>query len=186
MAVRFQTKRLRCQTACGKRTVARARCLLQHWVVPTQTRPSFSLPLRPHAISMGLVLAGQQPARTRLQPQAFFAGNEEMHPVRAQLRALSERAPSQLTVRHVPPYDADGPRQFAPAHVPFERLAEWAILLDAPGGGWSGRLKFLPLLQRPLIVLDRAAWGWADGALLEPYVHYRPVRQQVEKGAGPL
>jgi len=40
-------------------------------------------------------------------------------------------------VRHVPPYDTDGARQFSAEHVPFARLAEWAILLDVPGGGWS-------------------------------------------------
>lgn len=126
-----------------------------------------------------LLLAGQQPPARPLRPQAIFVGNENMHPVRPQLRALAAARPNLLDVRHVPPYDADGARQFPSEHVPFEKLAEWSAILDAPGGGWSGRLKFLPLLQRPLLVLDRAAWGWADGAVLEPYTHYRPVRATI-------
>jgi len=126
-----------------------------------------------------LLLAGQRPTAAPLRPQAVFVGNELMHPVRTQLRSLAQQWPAWLDVRHVPPYDADGARQYSAEHVDFPRLAEWAILLDVPGGGWSGRLKFLPLMQRPLLVLDRAAWGWADGAALEPYAHYRPVRAAI-------
>jgi len=109
-----------------------------------------------------LLLAGQRPTAAPLRPQAVFVGNELMHPVRTQLRSLAQQWPAWLDVRHVPPYDADGARQYSAEHVDFPRLAEWAILLDVPGGGWSGRLKFLPLMQRPLLVLDRAAWGWAE------------------------
>lgn len=126
-----------------------------------------------------LLLAGQQPPVRPLRPQAVFVGNENMHPVRAQLRALAAAQPGLLDVRHVPPFDADGAREFPSEYVPFEKLSEFSAILDAPGGGWSGRLKFLPLLQRPLLVLDRAAWGWADGHVLEPYTHYRPVRASI-------
>ena len=97
-----------------------------------------------------LLRAGQLPPPAPLRPRAIFVGNEQMHPVRPQLRTLAKQWYKWLDVRHVPPYDADGARAFAPEHVPFARLAEWAVLLDVPGGGWSGRLKFLPLLQRPL------------------------------------
>ena len=109
-----------------------------------------------------LLRAGQLPPPAPLRPQAIFVGNEQMHPVRPQLRTLAKQWYKWLDVRHVPPYDADGARAFAPEHVPFARLAEWAVLLDVPGGGWSGRLKFLPLLQRPLLVLDRGMQIWSS------------------------
>ena len=40
-----------------------------------------------------------------------------MHPVRPQLRALAEANPAYLEIRHVPPFDADGSREFAAEHV---------------------------------------------------------------------
>ena len=84
-----------------------------------------------------LLLAGQSPTAAPLRPQAIFVGHEGMHPVRPQLRLLAQQWPAWLDVRHVPPYDSDGARLFSAEHVPFARLAEWAILLDVPGGGWS-------------------------------------------------
>ena len=69
--------------------------------------------------------------------------------------------------------------------MPFHNLSRWRILLDLPGGGWSGRLKYLPLLARPLIVVERPAWGWADGVALKPYTHYRPVAARTFFGRTP-
>lgn len=115
-----------------------------------------------------LTASGRRPASF---PQAFFAGDLSFHPTRLWLSELAELWPDQLEVRHVTsPQD--------PEHVHFSEFARWSYLIDMPGGGWSGRLKFLPFLRRPLIVVDRPAWGWADGQL-EPFKHYRPVRMRV-------
>ena len=65
--------------------------------------------------------------------------------------------------------DAAGGVVDAGAAVPFADAAQWEVLLDVPGGGWSGRLKFLPLLGRPLVVIDRREWDWISGAVLRPY-----------------
>ena len=84
------------------------------------------------------------------------------------MQEVAAEFPDALDVRHVTAGAGTG--------VPFAEFARWSVLLDLPGGGWSGRLKFLPFLGRPLVVLDRAAWGWAEGSQLEPYKHYRPVQ----------
>ena len=113
-------------------------------------------------------------ARTPLRPQAFFAGNARWHPVRSLLVNQSREMPDWLDVRDVAT-DAAGGVVDAAAAVPFADAAQWEVLLDVPGGGWSGRLKFLPLLGRPLVVIDRREWDWISGAVLRPYEHYRPV-----------
>mmetsp|Transcript_64331 Transcript_64331/g.106923 ORF Transcript_64331/g.106923 Transcript_64331/m.106923 type:complete len:343 (-) Transcript_64331:96-1124(-) len=121
-----------------------------------------------------LVRAGLRPTRRRLRRPAIFVGDATLHPVRQLLLKMtrsSAAARSLIDVRDVP---LDAGRAGAP-FVPFEALSEWETILDLPGGGWSGRLKLLPLLGRPLIVVLRDAWGWADGAVLQPFVHYRPV-----------
>ena len=65
-----------------------------------------------------------------------FQGNTEMHPVRGRLLDLARERPDMLEIRHVPPTGTSAP----PAEwLPFERLADWEILIDVPGGGWSGR-----------------------------------------------
>jgi len=145
------------------------------------------------AFTKTLMAAGQKPP---VAPQAFFAGDLSFHPTRSMLHELARANPDALEIRDVPAavtaamptaaYDRQDAQdrtaeQMGPSsRVPFAQFAHWAILLDLPGGGWSGRLKFLPFLQRPLIVVERPAWGWADGAVLQPYEHYRPVRVQVE------
>ena len=129
-------------------------------------RPSPSLP-------QSLVLAGLLPARAPLRPQAFFAGNARWHPVRSLLVNQSREMPDWLDVRDVATDAAGGVD--ASAAVPFADASQWEVLLDVPGGGWSGRLKFLPLLGRPLVVIDRREWDWISGAVLRPYEHYRPV-----------
>jgi hypothetical protein len=124
-----------------------------------------------------LIRAGARPAPRKLRRTAFWAGNAEMHPVRGRLLELARERPRDLEIRHVAPDSMAGARP--DGWVSFARLAEWEVLLDVPGGGWSGRLKFLPLLRRPLIVLHRDAWGWADGSVLRPYEHYRPVKGRI-------
>ena len=124
--------------------------------------------------AQSLVLAGLLPARAPLRPQAFFAGNARWHPVRALLVNQSRETPDWLDVRDVAT-DAAGGVVDTAAAVPFADAAKWEVLLDVPGGGWSGRLKFLPLLGRPLVVIDRRDWDWVSGAVLRPYEHYRPV-----------
>ena len=121
----------------------------------------------------GLVLAGSRPATTRLHQRAVFVGDVRMHEVRRVMEEIAFERPDDLEVIHVPQRKAGEERHAR--HVPFDELARWSLLLDLPGGGWSGRLKFLPLLGRPLIVVNRAAWGWADGSQRQPFVHYRLV-----------
>jgi len=121
-----------------------------------------------------LLLAGQRPARRRLQRRALFAGDATLHPARKiilDLARVSAEARRLIDVRDVPRREGSDSALF----VPFEQMSGWEYLLDLPGGGWSGRLKFLPLLGRPLIVVERDAWGWGDGHVLRPGAHYRRV-----------
>ncbi len=128
----------------------------------------------PGSFARSLVLSGLLPAREPLLPQAAFFGDRSLNPARRALVELAEEHPDTLWVRHVLA-TAEGGSAPPDGFVPFHELSRWSVLLDVPGGGWSGRLKFLPLLGRPLLVLDRRDWGWGDG-VLRPFEHYRPVR----------
>lgn len=55
--------------------------------------------------------------------------------------------------------------------VSMDQLHNWAILLDFPGQGFSGRLKYLMHVVRPKIVFEREIWDFAT-LHLEPGHHY--------------
>ena len=138
-----------------------------HWPAIDHTHGSL------RDFSLSLVRAGARPTTRSLRPRAVFVGDVRMHEVRRIMQEIAFERPDDLEVIDVPPSRPGEKRH--PRHVPFDELARWSLLLDLPGGGWSGRLKFLPLLGRPLIVVNRAAWGWAEGSQLQPFVHYRLV-----------
>jgi hypothetical protein len=55
--------------------------------------------------------------------------------------------------------------------VEMKDLTKWAGMIDFPGQGFSGRLKYLLHLNRPAIVFQRIDWD-STTILLEPGVHY--------------
>jgi hypothetical protein len=52
-------------------------------------------------------------------------------------------------------------------------LPKWSTLVDMPGQGFSGRLKYLLHAHRPVIVFERLNWD-AVTMCLEPGIHYLP------------
>ena len=50
-------------------------------------------------------------------------------------------------------------------------LSKWSTLVDMPGHGFSGRLKYLLHACRPIIVFERLDWD-AVTVNLEPGIHY--------------
>lgn len=55
--------------------------------------------------------------------------------------------------------------------VHMKDLPNWSVLVDMPGQGFSGRLKYLLHAHRPMIVFQRLDWD-AVTMLLEPGIHY--------------
>lgn len=55
--------------------------------------------------------------------------------------------------------------------VEMKDLSKWSGTIDFPGQGFSGRLKYLLHLCRPVIVFQRLNWD-STTMLLEPGIHY--------------
>lgn len=65
-----------------------------------------------------------------------------------------------------------------PNYLPLEDLTRYSALIDIGGYGYSGRLKFLLFMKRPLIIVDRNYIEYYYDDLI-PYVHYIPVKMDL-------
>lgn len=73
----------------------------------------------------------------------------------------------------------------ADTFISHEDHCKYRYLLDVEGGpsanastGYSLRVKFLMYTGRLLFIVDRPLWSWAE-MLLEPWVHYVPVKRDL-------
>lgn len=57
--------------------------------------------------------------------------------------------------------------------VPMAEQAKHSIMVDLTGLGYSGRLKMLGFMGRPLMVADRRWWCWGDQVALSKGLHWR-------------
>jgi len=53
----------------------------------------------------------------------------------------------------------------------MSEIGEYAVLMDFPGQGFSGRLKHLLMSGRPVVVYPRNSWDWVT-MRLEPGLHF--------------
>lgn len=64
------------------------------------------------------------------------------------------------------------------SYISLPEHTRWSSLIDVEGSGYSGRLKFLAHMARPLYVQDRPYWDWAT-APLTPFHHYIPIKSNL-------
>lgn len=63
-------------------------------------------------------------------------------------------------------------------YIPMYDLTKYKFLIDIGGNGYSGRLKYLLFAKRPILLVDRVYIEYFH-ILLEPYVHYIPIKQDL-------
>ncbi len=104
----------------------------------------------------------------------FWIG-AETHPSRRALSQLARREPGRFDVevmRWVK--DADGRQRSATRQVSLPEHRRYKYLVDCPGNGYSGRVKWLLATGRPVFIVDREiVEPWHEE--LEPWVHFVPV-----------
>lgn len=86
------------------------------------------------------------------------------------LHKLGKQFPNILDIHHV--YHTE---HNSANFCSLPDLTKYMYLIDIGGNGWSGRLKFLLFMRRPLFLVDRVYvdYFYED---LKPWIHYIPVR----------
>jgi len=90
------------------------------------------------------------------------------HKTRPLLKSIGDNNPELFDINHI---GASHDNKF----VTFPQLTKYKYLIDIGGNGWSGRLKFLLFMKRPLLLVDRQFVDYFYDDLI-PYVHYIPVK----------
>jgi hypothetical protein len=124
-----------------------------------------------------LVEVGQAPPTDR---RAFWAG-AKTHAFRRQLLEWGANHSDIADFRSVE-WQRTDPSDLAshtPTYVSLVQHAEWAVLVDAPGGGHSARLPLLFATGRPVIAIDRPHETEVFWRLM-PWVHYIPSEATLE------
>ena len=71
-----------------------------------------------------------------------------------------------------------GNQHKATKYVSLQDHTKYKYLLDIQGYGWSGRVKFLLWMNRPLFLVDREDKDYYT-EMLQPFVHYIPVKSDL-------
>ena len=115
-------------------------------------------------------------------PQCFWIGNTKTHSTREHLVELSKEYPELLTAIDMNWNDENGIEVKegvkASRYVSIPDHANYKSLIDIQGRGWSGRLKLLMHLGRPVFIVKRPYLEFFF-PYLEPYKHYIPVKEDL-------
>lgn len=98
----------------------------------------------------------------------FWIGNIHTHVNRSLLLKVASENIDLMDCR---PMSWDSPA----AYVSLEDHANFKMLIDVEGRGYSGRTKMLAHAPSLLFIQDRQLWDWG-GSLLRPDEHYIPVK----------
>ena len=116
------------------------------------------------------------------KPQCFWIGNANTHSTREHLLELSKEHPDLLTAIDMNWHDKNGIKVkkgvTASRYVSIPDHAKYKSLIDIQGRGWSGRLKLLMHLGRPVFIVNRPYLEFYF-PYLEPYKHYIPVKEDL-------
>lgn len=104
--------------------------------------------------------------------RAFWIGSPN-HPSRIILHEWCVTHPKKVHIILFKEKDA-----FEESFTSMEDHTKYKYLIDAPGQGWSARIKYLMFARRPMFLIDRDNWDWATWDL-EPWVHFIPVKRDV-------
>ena len=111
--------------------------------------------------------------------QCFWIGNPKTHKSRETLIHLSENNPELLSAIDMAWLtNTAGVRNIASKHVTIPDHAKYKSLIDIRGNGYSGRLKLLMHLKRPMFVIDRPYYEFFY-PYMEPFKHFIPVKEDM-------
>lgn len=93
------------------------------------------------------------------------------------LKKYGDMYPEIFDIKHVLPQKGIIDNSI-PNYASLPELTKYKYLIDIGGNGWSGRLKFLLFMRRPLFLVDRnyIEYFYKD---LVPFVHYIPVKMDL-------
>lgn len=115
---------------------------------------------------------GLQPAR---QHKVGWIGNLSTCSTRQTLFDIGRRHPDLFDICDMQWVRSGQTRLGSTRYISLPDLvAEYSILVDIEGNGYSGRLKYLLWSHRPLLLVDRPHREFFSDAF-EPWVHYIPV-----------
>ena len=120
--------------------------------------------------------AGKKPY---IYDKIFWIGNTETNKVRERLveKGLYNEKFEFIGMNWIRPTSKKDKleRQKATKYVSLPDHAQYKYLIDAPGTGYSARIKLLMFSNRPLFIIERndVEYFMKD---LKPFVHYIPVR----------
>lgn len=94
------------------------------------------------------------------------------HYTRPLLKKIGDEHSDMFEIIHVDSLRRDH------AFTSIPSLTKYKYLIDIGGNGWSGRLKFLLFMKRPLLIVDRNYLEYFYKDLI-PYTHYIPVKMDL-------
>lgn len=118
------------------------------------------------------LLAWEQPPEDN---RAFWLGTN-LHPARVRLAELSREFAEAIDAELMD-WKRDGGQvqhQSTARFVAMRDQNRYKYLIDCPGLGYSGRLRWLLATGRPVFIIDRP-WVEHWHARMKPWVHYVPV-----------
>jgi hypothetical protein len=115
---------------------------------------------------------GLQPA---VQHKVGWIGSLHTCATRQAMFDIGRRRPDLFDIREMQWTNSGQTRLGSTQYISLPDLvAEYSILVDIEGNGYSGRLKYLLWSHRPLLLVDRPHREFFFDAF-EPWVHYIPV-----------
>lgn len=122
--------------------------------------------------------AGQNPPK---HDKVFWIGNPMTHDDRLRLLEIGQHNPDDMEfigMNWQPPETSSHGRLPASRYVSLPEHADYSILLDIRGAGYSGRLKLLMHARRPVFVVERRFREFFYDHL-KPFEHYMPVKEDL-------
>ena len=130
------------------------------------------------ATTAAIAEAGKKPP---VHDKVFWIGNAAMDPSRAQLLGLGLQHPAAMEfigMNWLPADAQNTGRLPANRYVSLPDHAQYSMLLDIRGAGYSGRLKLLMHAARPVFLVERRFREFFYEHL-KPFVHYMPVKEDL-------
>ena len=104
-------------------------------------------------------------------------GNTDTHIIRTTLLKIGEQNTDLFDIKHIGLINNLIDNSID-KYISLPDLLKYKYLIDLPGNGYSGRLKYLLFSKRPLLISDRDYIEYYHNELI-PYKHYVPVKHDL-------
>lgn len=91
------------------------------------------------------------------------------------LKEIGDKRPDIFHIIHVEPTRNIKKNK---NYISMKEMTKYKYLIDIGGNGYSGRLKYLMFMKRPILLVDRYYVEYFQDDL-KPYVHYIPVKMDL-------